>query len=141
MPLYAPIRTHSKGTNLVQQTKPEKFLGKKQLGNVLHRIRTQMEQLAAIDNSSHVSIVMDMLVPLVTYYLLLILLPLHHLPMSRRHVSSATTTTLFSTTSLPQEVTSLSSVVLPLIDSEPTVSGNYNCVLPWDTLIGSLLLN
>ena len=39
--------------NLVQQTKPDKFLGENQLGKVLHRIRTQVEQLTAIDNLSH----------------------------------------------------------------------------------------
>ena len=46
--------------NLVQQTKPDKFLEENQLGKVLHRIRTQVEQLTAINNSSHDSIVLDM---------------------------------------------------------------------------------
>ena len=37
-----------------------KFLGENQLGKVLHRIRTQVEQLTAINNSSHDYIVLDM---------------------------------------------------------------------------------
>ena len=46
-----------------------------------------------------------------------------------------------ATTSLTPEITSLSSVVLPLIDSEPTENGNDNSVLPGDSITNSLLLN
>ena len=49
--------------NLVQQTKPGKFLGENQLGKVLHRIRTQVDQLTPINNSSHDYIVLDMPAP------------------------------------------------------------------------------
>ena len=77
------IITRSMRSNLVQQTKPDKFIGENQLGKVLHRIRTQVEQLTAINNSSHDCIVLDMPAPPVSYCVQLILRPLHHHPLSR----------------------------------------------------------
>ena len=59
---------------------------------------------------------------------------------TRVHVQPPTPLTQ-ATTSLPPEVTSLSSVVPPLINSEPTETGNYNSVLPGDTITNALLLN
>ena len=129
--------------NLVQQTKPDKFIGENQLGKVLHRIRTQVEQLTAINNSSHDCIVLDMPAP--PSELLCTIdtsssPPSSPVKVTRVHVPPPPPLTQ-ATTSLTPEITSLSSVVLPLIDSEPTETGNDNCVLPGDTITNSLLLN
>ena len=125
----------------MQQTKPDKFLGENQLGKVLYRIRTHVEQLTAINNSAHDSIVLD--IPASPSELLSTVdtsssPPSSPVDATRVHVPPPLTR---ATTSLPPEVTSLSSVVLPFIDSQPTETGNDNSVLPGDTITNSLLLN
>ena len=101
----------------MQQIKPETFLGENQLGKVLHRIRTQVEQLTAIDNSSHDSFVLDMPAPPNEL--------LSNVDTSTSPPSSLVEPTCVpvptpppltqATTSLPPEAISLSSVVLPLL--------------------------
>ena len=129
--------------NLVQQTKPDKFLGENQLGKVLHRIRTQVEQLTAINNSSHDYIVLDMPAPhseLLSTIDTFSSPPSSPVKVTRVHVPPPPPLTQ-ATISLPPEITSLSSVALPLIDNKPTKTRHDNSVLPRDTITNSLRLN
>ena len=129
--------------NLVQQTKPDKFLGENQLGKVLHRIRTQGEQLTRINNSSDDYIVLDMPAPpseLLSTIDTSSSPPSSPVKVTHVHVPPPPPLTQ-ATTSLPPKITSLSSVVLPLIDSEPTETGNDNSELittPFDICLNIL---
>ena len=84
-----------------------------QLGKVLHRIRTQVEQLTAIDNSSHDSIVLDM--PALLSELLSSIDTSTSSPVEPTCVRMPPPPPLAqATTSLPPEVTS-QSLSLPLV--------------------------